>query len=58
MKINEGYLIKNNGDIWLIKVISSYEVHAIIVTDIYKLNEEYESTVRRVTGENRISFYR
>lgn len=52
-KINEGYLIKNNGDIWLIKVISSYEVHAIIVTDIYKLNEEYEAQNRALEEYNK-----
>lgn len=41
-KIKDGYLIKNNNDIWLIKIISSYEIHAIKVTDVYKLNEKYE----------------
>ena len=52
-KINDGYLIRNNGDVWLIKIISSYEIHAIIVTDIYKLNEEYELQNRSLEEYNK-----
>ena len=52
-KINDDYLLRNNSDVWLIKVISLYEVHAIMVTDIYKLNEEYEKQNRFLEEYNK-----
>ncbi|MBD8924835.1 MAG: hypothetical protein EGR89_02305, partial [[Eubacterium] rectale] len=52
-KINDDYLLRNNSDVWLIKVISSYEVHAIMVTDIYKLHEEYEAQNRSLEEYNK-----